>query len=255
MADETKVTIAAWPKDPAALEHHFSADSPCPVSISFTDSPAHVVVSTEPQQPLAVNMNMQLTAREPIPLCIKLCEPICARSDYTIGINVFDNPVASINVRGTTRLEACRDTPTNERECVAFDNIKAGTTFPSGFEQQGLKFSPLGGELRAATFGEPAGRTKLAFADPGMRIDFGQPVEDILLTLSNYASPDLKIVAFSGGSLVTEFVVSISNTFKEVTISQSGITSLTVSGGSNEATLVEVCYRPASHGPLLSAAG
>jgi hypothetical protein len=253
MADDTKVTIAAWPKEPAALEHHFTPDEPCPVSISFTETPAHVVVATDPKQPLAVDMDMRISAREPIPLCITLCEPICARSDYTIGINVFDNPFASIHVRGTTRFEACRDTPTTERQCVSFDNIKAGTVFPSSFEQQGLKFSPLGGELRAATFGEPAGRTKLGFANAGLRVDFGQPVEDVLLTLSNYASPELKIAAFSGGTLVTEFTVSISNTFKEVAISQSGITSLTVSGGSNEATLVEVCYRPASHGPLISA--
>ena len=48
-------------------------------------------------------MNMNVTAKEPIPVCIKLCEPICARSDYTIGINIFDNPFASITVRGLTK--------------------------------------------------------------------------------------------------------------------------------------------------------
>jgi hypothetical protein len=81
---------------------------------------------------------------------------------------------------------------------VGFDKIKAGSVFNSGFTEQGLKFSPLGGELRAATFGEPAGRTKLAFMSQGLRVDFPHAVEDVLLTLNNYAQPDLTISAYAG---------------------------------------------------------
>jgi hypothetical protein len=43
-------------------------------------------------------------------LCITVCEPICAQSDYTIAIDIFDKPVASITVRGNTKFYACPDT-------------------------------------------------------------------------------------------------------------------------------------------------
>lgn len=245
MADDHNVSIVAWPKEPAGLAHHFDPDKPCPVSISFAETPARVIVSTEPKQPVEVDMDMRLSVKETVPLCIKLCEPICAKSDYTIGINIFDNPFASITVRGMTKFANCREEPpVQERVCVRFDRLKANTTFPQPFTLEGLTFSPLGGELRAATFGEPAGRIKLAFPRDGMRIDFPGAVEDVLLTLNNYASPELEITAFAGTSILTQFKVTISNTVREVPINQAGITAVTITGGDNEAGLVEVCYLP-----------
>lgn len=106
---EQTVSIVSWPEQAARLDHTFNLDKPCPVSISFEPAPANVVLSSDPQRPLQVSMAMQLVAREPVPVCISVCEPICARSDYTIGIEVFGNPFASITVRGTTRLFACRE--------------------------------------------------------------------------------------------------------------------------------------------------
>jgi hypothetical protein len=245
MADnETKVTIVAWPKEAVALEHSFATKDPCPVSISFTETPARVIVSTDPKQPVTVDMDMKVTAREPIPICIKLCEPICARSDYTIGINIFDNPFASINIRGMTKIHNCQDElPVSERVCMDFGKLEAGTVFKKGITLEGLGFSPLDGTLHAATFGEPAGQVKLAFMPAGLRVDFPKPVEDVLLTINNYGQPDLTISAYAGSNLLTQFTVSINNAVKDVTISQTGITSVTITGGNNEAALVKVCYR------------
>ena len=42
-------------------------------------------------------------------LCISVCDPICAQSDYTIAIEVFDKPVATITVRGNTKFYNCPD--------------------------------------------------------------------------------------------------------------------------------------------------
>ena len=109
MADEHDVRILSWPKEPAGLQHHFDPGQPVPVSISFQPSPARMVVSTEPNRRLAVDMDMNLRAPETLPLCIKLCEPICAESNYTIGISIFDRPVISITIRGKTRLSSCRE--------------------------------------------------------------------------------------------------------------------------------------------------
>ena len=102
------ILIASWPKETAKLEHSFQ-EMPCPVSISFENSPANVIVQTNPELPLQVDMAMNVVAKEVFPVCIKVCEPICARSDYTVGINVFDHPVVSISVKGLTRLYNCRE--------------------------------------------------------------------------------------------------------------------------------------------------
>lgn len=109
MADENIVRIIEWPKEPAHLAHRFELDKPCPVSISFEQTPANVILSTSREQPLVVNMNMNLIAREMIPICIKLCEPICARSEYAIGITLFDRPIISITFKGTTKLFNCNE--------------------------------------------------------------------------------------------------------------------------------------------------
>ncbi len=109
MAEDHTVHIVSWPAEPAGLAHHFDPDQPCPVVLSFDNSPAHVVVATERGASLAVNMNMNLKVPETLPICIKLCEPICAESNYTIGISIFDRPVVSLTIRGRTRLFSCRE--------------------------------------------------------------------------------------------------------------------------------------------------
>ena len=109
MADESIVEVRSWPEAPAKLSHTFELDEPCPVSVSFEKTPAHVVVQGHPEQPLEVDMNMHVRAEKPVPVCISLCEPICAKSEYDIGITIFDRPVATISVRGLTRLFNCRE--------------------------------------------------------------------------------------------------------------------------------------------------
>jgi hypothetical protein len=68
-----------------------------------------VRIAAWPEQPLALNASTDQTVsfRGDIPVCIRICEPICARSDYAVGITLFDRPVASIAVRGETRLFNC----------------------------------------------------------------------------------------------------------------------------------------------------
>jgi hypothetical protein len=68
-----------------------------------------VHIASWPKEPAAVNMSMDsaVTVRSEVPLCIRLCEPICARSEYNIGITIFDRPVATISISGMTRLFNC----------------------------------------------------------------------------------------------------------------------------------------------------
>ena len=242
-ADDHNVFLKSWPKQPASLEHHFAGKEPCPVSISFTETPARVIVSTEPRKPLDVDMNMKVSADKVIPLCISICEPICARSDYSIGINIFDNPFAAIHIRGMTKLYNCREEPAHKPVCFGFDELETGTDFAEAFSLQGVTFSPLGERIRAATFGEPAGRVKLVFPREGLRAEFPQLVQDLRLTVNNYASPDLKVTLYGESEVINQVPVTIDNTVRTLTFSETGIKAFTITGGDNEAGLVEICYQ------------
>jgi len=95
--EENNVHIVDWPKGQAAnLEHHFK-------------DPIPVEVSSPREKPLNVNMNMLLNEKQQVPLCIKLCEPICAESSYKVGITLLGQPFIEIVVKGLTRLFNCRD--------------------------------------------------------------------------------------------------------------------------------------------------
>ncbi|MGD0291698.1 MAG: hypothetical protein ABSC63_18920 [Candidatus Binataceae bacterium] len=103
------VKVIGWPSQPAQLEHQFVGGTACPVQISFDKTPANVTVQATAQDPVHVdmNMNMNLMARNTIPVCIEVCKPICVQSEYTIGIEIFDRPVALITLRGQTRIFNC----------------------------------------------------------------------------------------------------------------------------------------------------
>ncbi|MBV6522807.1 MAG: hypothetical protein MNPFHGCM_02957 [Gemmatimonadaceae bacterium] len=62
-----------------------------------------------PKEPATVNQatDSTIAVRGQVPICIRVCEPICARSEYAIGITIFDRPVATITVSGETRLFNC----------------------------------------------------------------------------------------------------------------------------------------------------
>jgi hypothetical protein len=72
----------------------------------MADQNQNVTIVAWPDKP--VNMNMSVQTREVIPVCIKMCEPVCARSEYTISISIFDHPVASITVKGQTAFLNCK---------------------------------------------------------------------------------------------------------------------------------------------------
>ena len=108
MANDTQLRILEWPAGPALLRHGFDADSaPLPVALQFGPSPVNVMLAAPPGQPLVVAMGMNLAARQPLPICIKLCDPICIDSDYTVAITLFDRPIISITIKGRTRLFNC----------------------------------------------------------------------------------------------------------------------------------------------------
>lgn len=242
MAEEKHVFIKAWPAEPAPVRHEFNQESPCPVSISFNPTPASVVVRTPDEQPLQVDMAMDVTAERPFPVCIQVCQPICADSKYRIGVTIFDRPVADITVAGLTRLFNCGDTQPPKQVCVDFKNLELGETFESPFLHQGLKFVPLDAPLRAVAIGEPVGQTKLSIPPEGTGIEFPQPVDDVELTVNNYAGRTLRFTVKAEGQPPNEFEEVIENTVKVVKITTPRVQTVTIRGGANEASLVQVCF-------------
>ena len=263
---DQQVTIVGWPKEPAKLAHEFNQSSPCPVTVSFETTPAQVALHFPKGERMQVDMNMALAVRRQIPVCIRLCEPICASSDYTIGINVFDTPVFSVRLKGLTRLFNCRDqsAPTTrpEQTCVDFTARKVGEQFDAAFSVGDVTFAPLAGGLQIANFGDPQGQPKLEFPADGVRISFAQPVGEVRVTLCNYpSSKEYDHVDTSGQSVAFRVVGSdgpstvnatIANAADEVVLSGNDISSVEVRHGASRAALVRVCYTPDSGMTVLS---
>lgn len=245
MAEESDIRIIAWPEDALPMRHRFEPDEPCPVRVSFEDTPVNVQVETG-ERPLAVDMRMDVRAREPVPLCISICEPICAKSDYTISFDIFDQPVGRILVRGMTRIFNCRDEPTQQPEetCVDFQRRKDNETFPDQLVVGGATFRPVEGELRIITWGQPAGRNKLLFTSAGVEITLPEPSDRVVVTLVNHFGQSLNLSVLRDGTEIENRVETVGTTPVEVEVTQSGVTGLVVSGGGNEATVVRLCWTP-----------
>jgi hypothetical protein len=48
-----------------------------------------------------------MTVREMLPVCLQLCEPVCAQSEYQITVSLLGNTLATIAIKGLTRLSNC----------------------------------------------------------------------------------------------------------------------------------------------------
>jgi len=241
--EERKVTIVAWPKEPALLEHRFTSDKPCRVSVSFEEKPpAHVVIETSKEKPFFVDMDMKVTPTKTIPVCLKVCEPICIKSDYTIGVDIFDRPVANIKIRGLTRVYNCRE----EKEkytCVDFTEFEPGMVLKSLWEHEELRFTTAEGKpMRTVRSGSAPGTTALGFPNEGVRVEFPWPVRDVLMTVDCHAGRGLSFFAYADGTIVAQQDVEIQNEVKEVLIEGSGITAIEVKGGGNESSILRICF-------------
>jgi hypothetical protein len=249
MAEESDVRIIAWPKESLSLQHRFDSKEPCPVSVRFEATPAQVQVATG-EKPLAVDMAMNLRASQPVPLCISICEPICAKSDYTISFDIFDQPVGRILVRGITRLFNCADEPNRpdpvaQERCIDFERRKDGESFAGPVGIGGAEFAPVDGELKIVTWGNPVERKKLLFAASGVRINLPAPSSGVSITLVNYFGQSLNLSVLRNGTEIASRVEAVDTVPRRVDIAEAGITGLVVSGGGNEASVVELCWTSA----------
>lgn len=246
MAEEKHIRILEWPKEKARLEHYFQVDKPCPVSIVFEENPAYVHLKTDPERPIDVNMDMNLKAVEDIPLCIKICEPICATSSYEIGINLLGSPLASITVNGTTVLAECKDTsgPGADEECIDFIDADPKKDMNPPYKDKIVTINPLSGSgpFVFSTSGAPAGQMKLKIPDTGLDLRFDQPVKYLELLVTNYGNPAMQFTTFRNNAIVQDTTEIIENQHRTITLPDGPVDQIHIKGGSNEASLSSVCY-------------
>jgi hypothetical protein len=82
------------------------------ISFDTEKAPANVLIAPSP---LKVSMSLSPTPvvpgqpREPIPVCISLCEPICANCQCTIGIRILGIPIATITMKCQSRIHNCEE--------------------------------------------------------------------------------------------------------------------------------------------------
>ena len=116
---ENVVSIVSWPEK-AKVEHNFRLEEACPVSILIEKQPLNVEIHSSPEESLNVNTNVNVSVKEAVPVCIRLAEPVCARSEYTIGIDIFDKPFAGVTFRGQTIVFNYQDEFSSQKYGKAF---------------------------------------------------------------------------------------------------------------------------------------
>ncbi|HYN33137.1 MAG TPA: hypothetical protein VES40_10975 [Ilumatobacteraceae bacterium] len=210
------VTINAWP-DPLAITHR-----------------------TDPDQTPQVDMNMTMRADKPVPVCFTLCEPICARSDYSIGLSIFDNPVVRIRVVGETRIAACgdkHDQPPRRPDCVDFATLKRGSKLNEKFQHDGAVIEAA----HPIEVVDAGGTTGVRVPQGGLRVTFPTAVTGSTVRL--LAANEAAVEGRSGDSLVTTVKVDGSPAIQQIDVPGLSLTTVSVEG---EGTIVvEVCARRA----------
>ena len=236
------VHIVSWPKEPAKLEHQFKKGSPAEVGIKFEKDPANIVIHNGPKNPMNVDMDMYLKVKDPVPVCISLCEPICAKSDYMISLNFLDRPVGSISIKGMTKLFNCFESERPKPVCIDFRETKEGTVIKDVLTYYGLKFAPMSGELVVISGGDPEGVNKLRFSDEGIKIIFPYPVDRAVIKMMSQAGNAIHFEVFDEDGLIKTIDETIGDEARVIEISEEDISTIIISGGSGEAALIDVCY-------------
>ncbi len=251
MPDQKEIKITAWPKQKATLEHYFQLDKPCPVSIHFDDKPANLNINNSKERPFHVNMDMNLKAKEDIPVCIKICEPICAVSDYSVGIEFLGQSIANIRLKGKTKIAHCKDDDPVPRMCTNFigQNPK-GAKEPVTIDK--IQFTYLGDQTHIGytTMGAPINQLKMSIPNEGLRLDFPTAVKNVELTIVNFGNPVIQINGFLNSMMVVSQSEMINNTTTSIKIEDKIFSAIEIKGGSNEAALVDVCYERAPINPV-----
>jgi hypothetical protein len=243
MAEEEDVRVLTWPADPAVLQHRGGGEEPVALRVAFEEAPpASVLVLTDDGRPLGVTMRLEVAARQPVPLCIDICEPLCATSDYRVGVTVFDQPFAEISVAGTTRIERCAARPEPVETCAGTAGVQTPAEGTAVVGVGDVSLRAIGGQLNARPTGEDAA-VAVFFPPTGIRVQLPVAAHGVRIAVVNGGAPDLMVRSLGDAG---QLDVSSARIERKGTIAVAGpgVTAVEIRGGSNEAGILEVCYTP-----------
>jgi hypothetical protein len=125
------------------------------------------------------------------------------------------------------------------RRCVSFTNEKPNDRFQQGRMIGGMIFDPNG---YTASFVQtvPTQAPALRFPDHGLTVRFQFPVQEVFARVDLHASKGVKMVAYSGTTVVGTPATSATSP-ADLHVAAPSITHVVLTGGSNEAELVEIC--------------
>ena len=243
MAGDLDVRIVAWPDGPATLRHGGDDDAgPVRLRVAVEpDPPLAVALRTE--DPLDVRMRLEVASRAPVALCLDVCEPICATSDYRVGVDVFDQSVAAVAVRGTTRVERCASRQEPVETCQRFEGVETGEAGVPVVRAGEVRLRALGGTLRATPGGPEGTAAAVMVPDAGVRVDLPSPCSGVRLAVRSGGS-ELTVRVVPGGGRPDRTVPPTGGGVATVELPEDDVTAVELRGGSNEAGIVEVCYTP-----------
>ena len=241
---EEKVVFIREVPDPINVNANVQVPDPVQVSMGF-ENQINVNVETSPNSPIHAAMDMRLSAKEPVPVCISICEPICAQSNYRIGVTLLGQVLAGITVQGETRIANCRDMPQEPRQvCVEFNDLQQ-EEFPEPFDIQGVTFVPLGQQPINVTFvGAPVNMRALnaGFPPGGIGIAFPQAVNNVVISAQSFNPAGLRFEVFAtDGTLLSQFQDNFEG-IKDIVIAENNIGSLNIFAPQKEAAIFRVCF-------------
>jgi hypothetical protein len=109
MAVSKTIGVVEFPHGAAGATHTFDPALPAGVTIRFAPAPANFALANVAGAPLDATVSTSINAKGAFPLCIKLCEPICVDSDYTLTLTLLGRSIVSVTIRGRTQFYSCSD--------------------------------------------------------------------------------------------------------------------------------------------------
>ncbi|MBL7790764.1 MAG: hypothetical protein JNK77_00450 [Saprospiraceae bacterium] len=126
--------------------------------------------------------------------------------------------------------------------CIDFEDLNQfNIPAPASLNHHGLAISSPG-NLWTVDWGEPAGKRKLAFSGRGVEVILPEKVQEVKVTVMNYAGKELRFDILNGGIVVGMVTASVVNEAKEVTLSAAELDGFRVLGSHSESGLVKICY-------------
>lgn len=144
-----------------------------------------------------------------------------------------------------TKCPVCTEIPNCEEECCdicfGFSGFFVGTNLTDKFQLYKTRFESIDGS--DLEIWEVDGYRSLHMPTTGVKITLQCPAYEVLLRLGSWAGGPFDVTAYDGNNnVVDQISVPSDNSFNDITLSGSGIETITITDiGDNEGALERIC--------------